>query len=91
MAKQEEGKKKKGAAPAVEAAPAGKPSRPKLNNEASARLRHKYQKEVVPSLMKELGLKNVMAVPRLEKVVDFFGLVILALLDPTCNRGFALD
>ena len=69
MAKQEEGKKKKGAAPAVEAAPAGKPSRPKLNNEASARLRHKYQKEVVPSLMKELGLKNVMAVPRLEKVV----------------------
>jgi large subunit ribosomal protein L5 len=73
MAKQEEGKKKKGGAPAVEAAPAGKPSRPKLNNEASARLRFKYQKEVVPTLMKELGLKNVMAVPRLEKVVVNMG------------------
>jgi large subunit ribosomal protein L5 len=73
MAKQEEGKKKKGGAPAVEAAPAGKPSRPKLNNEASARLRHKYHKEVVPALMKDLGLKNVMAVPRLEKVVVNMG------------------
>ena len=73
MAKQEEGKKKKGGAPAVEAAPAGKPSRPRLNNEASARLRHKYQKEVVPALMKDLGLKNVMAVPRLEKVVVNMG------------------
>ncbi len=73
MAKQEEGKKKKGGAPAAEAAPAGKPARPKLNNEASARLRHRYKKEVVPTLMKELGLKNVMAVPRLEKVVVNMG------------------
>jgi large subunit ribosomal protein L5 len=73
MAKQEEGKKKKSSAPAAEAAPAGKPSRPKLNNDASARLRFKYQKEVVPALMKDLGLKNIMAVPRLEKVVVNMG------------------
>ena len=37
------------------------------------RVKEKYQKEVVPSLMKELGLKNVMAVPRLEKVVVNMG------------------
>ncbi len=33
------------------------------------RLKEKYYKEVVPALMKELGLKNVMEVPRIEKVV----------------------
>jgi large subunit ribosomal protein L5 len=73
MAKEEkETKKKKGAA-AEPAEPAGKPARPKLNNQASARLRFKYQKEVVPALMKEFGMKNVMAVPRLEKVVINMG------------------
>lgn len=73
MAKEEKKQKKGGAAPEAQAAPSGKPARPKLNNEASARLRHKYQKEVVPTLMKELGLENVMAVPRLEKVVVNMG------------------
>ncbi len=33
------------------------------------RLKEKYYKEVVPALMKELGLQNVMEVPRIEKVV----------------------
>ncbi len=33
------------------------------------RLKEKYYKEVVPALMKELGLKNIMEVPRIEKVV----------------------
>jgi large subunit ribosomal protein L5 len=32
------------------------------------RLRARYEKEIVPGLMKELGLKNVMEVPRLEKI-----------------------
>lgn len=73
MAKEEKKQKRGGAAPEAQAAPSGKPARPKLNNEASARLRHKYQKEVVPTLMKELGLENVMAVPRLEKVVVNMG------------------
>jgi large subunit ribosomal protein L5 len=39
-----------------------------------SRLREKYQKEVVPALTKEFGYKNVMAVPRLEKVVVNMGL-----------------
>jgi large subunit ribosomal protein L5 len=38
------------------------------------RLKDKYQKEVVPALTKEFGYKNVMAVPRLEKVVVNMGL-----------------
>jgi large subunit ribosomal protein L5 len=33
------------------------------------RLKEKYLKEMVPALMQELGLKNVMEVPRLEKIV----------------------
>ncbi len=32
-------------------------------------LQTKYRKEIVPQLMKQLGLKNVQQVPRLEKVV----------------------
>ena len=40
----------------------------------SARLREKYQKEVVPALQKEFGYKNVMAVPKVEKVVVNMGL-----------------
>jgi large subunit ribosomal protein L5 len=32
------------------------------------RLQNKYQKEIAPSLMKTLGAKNVMQVPRLEKI-----------------------
>lgn len=33
------------------------------------KLKEKYLKEMVPALQKELGLKNVMEVPRLEKIV----------------------
>jgi large subunit ribosomal protein L5 len=40
----------------------------------SARLKEKYQKEVIPALTKEFGYKNVMAVPRLEKIVVNMGL-----------------
>jgi large subunit ribosomal protein L5 len=39
-----------------------------------SRLKEKYRKEVVPALTKEFGYKNVMAVPRLEKVVVNMGL-----------------
>jgi large subunit ribosomal protein L5 len=38
------------------------------------RLKEKYQKEVVPALQKEFGYKNVMAVPRIQKVVVNMGL-----------------
>ena len=40
----------------------------------SARLKDKYRKDVVPQLRKEFGYKNVMAVPRIEKVVVNMGL-----------------
>ena len=39
-----------------------------------ARLQDLYKKEVVPSLVKEFGYKNVNQVPRLEKVVVNMGL-----------------
>jgi large subunit ribosomal protein L5 len=39
-----------------------------------SRLKDKYQKEVVPALSKEFGYKNVMAVPKIEKVVVNMGL-----------------
>ena len=39
-----------------------------------SRLRERYVKEVVPALTKEFGYTNVMAVPRIEKVVVNMGL-----------------
>jgi large subunit ribosomal protein L5 len=39
-----------------------------------SRLKERYQKDVVPALRKEFGYKNVMAVPRIEKVVVNMGL-----------------
>src|SRR5689334_3201571 len=40
----------------------------------NARLKDKYVKEVVPALAKEFGYKNVMAIPKIEKVVVNMGL-----------------
>jgi large subunit ribosomal protein L5 len=39
-----------------------------------SRLRERYQKEVAPALKKEFGYKNVMAIPKIEKVVVNMGL-----------------
>jgi len=50
-----------------------KGGRPKANNAASARLRTRYFAELRPALQKELGLSNLMAVPRLEKIVVNMG------------------
>ncbi|MDH5627863.1 MAG: 50S ribosomal protein L5, partial [Candidatus Krumholzibacteria bacterium] len=38
-----------------------------------ARLREIYEKEVVPALRKDFGFKNVMEVPRIEKIVVNMG------------------
>ncbi len=38
------------------------------------RLKERYLKDVVPALAKEFGYKNVMAIPKLEKVVVNMGL-----------------
>lgn len=43
-------------------------------SQAQPRLLKKYQEEVTPALQKEFGYKNVMAVPRIEKVVVNVGL-----------------
>ena len=36
-------------------------------------LKEKYNKELRPALMEELGIKNIMAVPKLTKVVINMG------------------
>ncbi len=72
--KPKEGKKAK--AEQVEAAgeqPSGKPARPKATNRATARMRERYYKEVLPALMKEFSLENPMAAPKLEKIVVNMG------------------
>lgn len=38
------------------------------------RLKERYQKEIVPALMKEFNYRSVMAVPRLRKIVVNMGL-----------------
>jgi large subunit ribosomal protein L5 len=70
---QQQGKKAKAAQ--AEAAPEhdSKPARPKANNRATARLRDRYNNEVRPALMKELGIENPMAAPKLEKIVVNMG------------------
>jgi large subunit ribosomal protein L5 len=52
----------------------GKMARPKDGWKMATRLKEKYVKEIKPALLKELGLKNAMAVPRLEKIVLNMGL-----------------
>jgi large subunit ribosomal protein L5 len=61
-------------------APAGEPkeggakkAKPKGPQEPS-RLRVRYSKEVIPALMKHFNYKNLMAVPKLEKIVINMGL-----------------
>ncbi len=65
---------KKGRKGAVEAAPEkGKGERPKGPAEPS-RLHVRYKKEVVSALMKHFNYTNLMAVPKLEKIVINMGL-----------------
>ncbi len=39
-----------------------------------SRLRQRYEQDVIPALRKEFGYKNVMAIPKIEKVVVNMGL-----------------
>src|ERR1700678_1939458 len=54
------------------------------------RLRTKFDKEVAPALLKELGLKNTMAVPKLHKIVISMGMGEATqnskILDPAVNE-----
>ncbi|MGD9904080.1 MAG: 50S ribosomal protein L5 [Vicinamibacterales bacterium] len=45
-----------------------------MSTQKSSRLRERYVKDVVPALSKEFGYGNVMAVPKIEKVVVNMGL-----------------
>jgi large subunit ribosomal protein L5 len=78
--KKPEGAKKpkeaKGAAPAADAGTGEKtPKAAKTpSKKPDARLRHVYLERVVPALVKEFGYKNVMAVPRIDKVSVNIGL-----------------
>jgi large subunit ribosomal protein L5 len=65
-------KEKKGEAPAPDAG-AVKAARPKGPSEPS-RMKVRYSKEVVPALMKHFQYTNIMAVPKLEKIVVNMGL-----------------
>ena len=78
----------------VEAAaeqPSGKPARPKATNRETARMRDRYYKEVQPALMKELGLENPMAAPKLEKIIVNMGVGEATqnakLIDPAATRS----
>jgi large subunit ribosomal protein L5 len=73
---QKEGKKGKApkeAAPEAEPQEKGKKAKPKGPQEPP-RLRVRYSKEIIPALMKHFNYKNVMAVPKLEKIVINMGL-----------------
>lgn len=65
--------KKKASAekPAVEQAPAVKAA---PEEKIPPRLREKYNKDIIPKLMERFGYKNVMQVPRLQKIVLNVGL-----------------
>ncbi len=64
------GKRKEKAAATIVAAP-GKAA---AKGEKPARMRATYKDTVIPALMKEFGYKNLMQVPKLEKIVVNMGL-----------------
>ncbi|MBI2065220.1 MAG: 50S ribosomal protein L5 [Candidatus Yanofskybacteria bacterium] len=51
-----------------------------------SRLLQKYRKEVIPALQKEFGIKNVMAVPKVEKVVVNIGIGKIAKDDKAVGK-----
>ena len=77
MSKKEEKQKKvkapKGAPEAAPLEPGKKAKGPKGPSEPS-RLKVRYTKEIVPALMKHFSYTNIMAVPKLEKIVINMGL-----------------
>jgi large subunit ribosomal protein L5 len=70
--------------------PGQKPARPKANNRQTARMRDRYFKEIQPALMKELGIENPMAAPKLEKIILNMGVGEATqnakLIDPAANE-----
>jgi len=83
MAKEKKGQKE---APAEKKAP----EQARHSAKERPRLRSRFEKEVAPALLKELELKNVMAVPRLHKIVVNMGVGEATqnakVLDPAVNE-----
>src|SRR5438046_5962947 len=81
-----ERKEKKGAAQE----PERPPEAARHSGKETPRLKARFRKEVAPALMKELELKNVMAVPRLNKIVVNMGVGEATqnakVLDPAVNE-----
>ena len=75
MAQEKEKAKKTKAAETPEKQEASKqPKQPKAKTLVEARLRQHDKKSVIPALVKEFGYKNVMAVPKIQKVSVNIGL-----------------
>ncbi len=73
--KAKEGSKKEAAPKSAEGSkPEAATKASKPAKKSDARLRRHYREHVIPALVKEFGYKNVMAVPRLEKVAVNIGL-----------------
>src|SRR6202049_812192 len=72
MAQEKEKAKKTKAAETPEKQEASK--QPKAKTIVEARLKQHYKKSVIPALVKEFGYKNVMAVPKIQKVSVNIGL-----------------
>ena len=83
MAKDKKGQKEGGAEQKA-------PEQARHSAKERPRLRSKFEKEVAPALLKELELKNVMAVPRLHKIVVNMGVGEATqnakVLDPAVNE-----
>src|SRR5256885_17054499 len=90
MAKDEQQKKGKPAKGAQAEEPKAGPEAPRHSAKERPRLRVKFEKELAPTLMKELDLKNPAAVPRLNKIVVNMGVGEATqnakILDPAVNE-----
>lgn len=82
-------KEKKGQKEAAAAEQKG-PDQQRHSAKERPRLRTRFDKEVAPALLKELDLKNVMAVPRLNKIIVNMGVGEATqnakVLDPAVNE-----
>jgi len=87
---QKKGKPAKGEKHAAAEEPKAGPEAPRHSAKERPRLRVRFEKEVVPTLAKELDLKNPMAVPRLNKIVVNMGVGEATqnakILDPAANE-----
>jgi large subunit ribosomal protein L5 len=85
MAKEKERKSSRDSSPEQKA-----PAQAQHSAKERPRLRSKFEKEVAPALLKELELKNAMAVPRLNKIVVNMGMGEATqnskILDPAVNE-----